>query len=380
MLAGLLIASLQQQAQLLDVTVVNAGHNRVQLIGTATGPGFSTSPNDAWASMNLTWRLPKSVTVPAPAVTPPPGAAPEVLAEATGFAGAAPRNAFSGTLELTRFSTTDFGEPDDGFWYFQVTGTVETVQPIAAGAQVVLYDFTLPTNWLCPACVEVLITDVPALMLHGISTTSNIYNGGTGTDVLNLVVNNAPLPVAWLYVKAEPKENSRILVSWATASEQQNAGFEVERSEDGQSFRSIGVVAGAGNASTPNYYTYNDQQVTPGIKYYYRIKQLDLNGRARYSVVVSATVLTGNYFTVQVKPNPVKDILNIELQSSKKQTAQVVITDITGKVYKVEKAVRMETITTRYTSNVAGYPAGVYVAKVIAQDGTIRTAKFIISR
>jgi len=378
----LLMTAWQVKAQRLDVTVTNVGRNKIQFVGTATGSGFAAAPNNAWTAMNLTWRIPKTaVNAPVPSALAPV-ATPEVTTENTAFTGAAPRDGFTHSLDLSIFDVTTFGGPDDGYWYFQVTGTTGTVQNIATGGTVLLYEFTVPWQWKCPACVEVLLNDVPDLMTWGgISTTSFIDNAGLGLDVLNLVTNLAPLPVEWLYVKAAAKDNRLIEVTWATASEQNNAGFEVERSEDGgNTYHSIGKVASRGNTSTASYYSFNDEQVVAGIKYYYRIKQTDLDHRVRYSAIVAGILAGSNYFTVQVKPNPVNNVLTLEIQSAKRQPVQVIITDITGKLYKKDGVVETATVATRYTYNVAGYPAGMYVAKVIAEDGTVQSVKFMISR
>lgn len=382
----LLSVSFLLQAQQLNVTVTNVGSNKVQFMGTATGAGFATSPNNTWGDMNLTWRMPKTAAIPAP--TPPPAppaeptATPEVTAENTAFTGGAPKDVFTGGLDLAIFDISTFGGTDDGYWYFQVTGTSGSALDIGAGGTVLLYEFTVPPAWSCPGCVELLTADVPDLMtMAGISTTSFIHNAGLNTDVLNLMTNMAPLPVAWLYVKAEPKNNRLIEVKWATGSEQNNAGFEVERSNDGgRNWHRIGTVPASGSTNTASYYSFNDEQVTAGIKYYYRIRQTDLDGRVRYSSIATAMLTGEHYFTVVVKPNPVRDRLYMELQSSKKQTAQVVITDMSGKLYRIDRGVNIESVATLFSCGVAGYPSGTYIAKVIAEDGTMQSVKFMISR
>lgn len=385
-IAVLLTASFMLQAQQLDVTVTNVGSNTIRIMGTATGSGFASSPSNAWGDVNLTWRIPKTAAVPAPTPQPAPptspSATPEVTAESTGFTAVTLQDGFTNSTELAIFDVTTFGGPDDGYWYFQVTGTTSGVQNIATGTPVLLYEFILPTQWACPGCVELLTTEVPDLLTYGgISTQSFIQNVGINQDVLNIVSNSAPLPVSWLYIKAEPKDNKVIEVKWATAAEQNNAGFGVERSDDGgRSWRLIREVAGAGTSSTPKYYSVVDEQVVAGLRYYYRIRQKDLDGRVRYSTLAMATLTGGNYFTVAVKPNPVRDRLYLELQSSRKQTAQVVISDIAGKVYRVERGIRIEGAVARYSCEVAGYPGGTYVAKVIAEDGTVQSVKFVISR
>lgn len=376
----ILAFTMTSEAQTLDVSVIRqTGTNKVQFVATATGAGFAAIPNNSWASMNLTWRIAKSATTPPP-TSNPPTASPEITDEATAFTGAEPRDAFNNSLDLTVFDLTSFGEADDGYWYFQVVGTVETVQSISSGQQVVLYELTVPITWQSPGAVELLTTEVPELLAHGISTTSNVYNGGTGTDVLQVVVNNTPLPVQWSYVKAAPKDNNSILVSWGTESEQNNAGFDVERSENGVSFTAIGHVNGHGTSATPHHYTFQDRNVTSGLRYFYRIRQTDLDGRERYSVIVNATLLNGDSFIMEVNPNPVRNILNITLQSSRKQLAQLVIMDMSGKVFNMERSIQLETIATKYSTRVAGYAPGVYIARLITADGMVRSVKFVISR
>src|SRR6478752_1477580 len=110
-LVVLVLAFQQQQAQMLDVSVVNAGANKIQFMGTATAPGFDIDPNNAWGPMNITWRIPKSATTPAPTVAPP-AITPEVTGEASAFTGAAPRDFFNAGLDLTMFDLTTFGKAD----------------------------------------------------------------------------------------------------------------------------------------------------------------------------------------------------------------------------------------------------------------------------
>jgi hypothetical protein len=142
----------------------------------------------------------------------------------------------------------------------------------------------------------------------------------------------------------------------------------------------MGKVRGAGSSDQPSYYSFNDEQVVPGIKYQYRIRQTDFDGRVRYSTIVMAMLTGGNYFTVEVKPNPVQSRLYLEVLSSKQQSAQVVITDVAGKLYRIDKRIAIGSVATRYSCDVTSYPAGTYVAKVIAEDGTVQSVKFLISR
>ncbi len=93
-----------------------------------------------------------------------------------------------------------------------------------------------------------------------------------------------------------------VLLEWETASEQNNAGFFVERSEDGQAFRQIGFVPGSGNSQTRQQYNFYDSE--PGNTRYYRLRQSDWNGSAYFSPIVSYSPNTA-ISPCRFGPNPV---------------------------------------------------------------------------
>lgn len=115
-----------------------------------------------------------------------------------------------------------------------------------------------------------------------------------------------PLPVKWLSVKAE-WGGSDAKLSWSTASEDNNSYFQIEQSPDNVTFRNIATVKGMGTTSSVNQYaythhspsTYNVKQI------YYRIKQVDFDGKYEYSKIVSVSVnekqQTGRF---DISPNP----------------------------------------------------------------------------
>lgn len=88
---------------------------------------------------------------------------------------------------------------------------------------------------------------------------------------------DAPLPVELGSFKSVCTDPS-VTLTWATASEQNNDYFAIERSYDGISFRSIGTVQGAGNASQNLSYTFVDAEPTTSTTYY-RLRQTDYNGQ-----------------------------------------------------------------------------------------------------
>jgi len=116
------------------------------------------------------------------------------------------------------------------------------------------------------------------------------------------------LPVLWSFVKAQII-NNQTQVSWATTQEINTQKFEIEHSIDGRTFKNIGTVAAAGNSNALSNYSFTHLQPANGFNYY-RIKQTDLDGNHKYSVIV--TVLKKDQLLkTLVAPNPVRDVLHV---------------------------------------------------------------------
>ena len=115
---------------------------------------------------------------------------------------------------------------------------------------------------------------------------------------INACITN-PLPVELLSFDAK-KVDEQIDLDWETAAEVNNAGFWVERSINGQPFTSIGWIASKGSNSQ---YAYTDTDVSVSGTYYYRLRQLDFDGRQTLSRLVPVVVeLAGP--SAQIFPNP----------------------------------------------------------------------------
>jgi hypothetical protein len=93
--------------------------------------------------------------------------------------------------------------------------------------------------------------------------------------------NANPLPVQLTFFKAQLK-NKSVELKWTTASEINNDYFDIERSENGVDFISIGIVKGSGNSTATLNYFFSDFEPVYGISYY-RLKQVDFDGRTSLS-------------------------------------------------------------------------------------------------
>lgn len=114
---------------------------------------------------------------------------------------------------------------------------------------------------------------------------------------------SVPLPVTLISFTAQATGSGTVRVAWETASEQNSARFEVERSVDGTTFTRIGQVPAAGSSSTARAYELPDSQLPVGVTLlYYRLKQVDANGIFSYSLVRTVAVKLAT--DLALFPNP----------------------------------------------------------------------------
>lgn len=108
---------------------------------------------------------------------------------------------------------------------------------------------------------------------------------GVGGDAnWTLSSNASPLPVEWLYVKAQPAGASSVNVTWATASETDCDYFTVWKLEQDGSKKPLGMVKGQGTTSEISEYQWADENPGEGVNYY-RISETDFNGSTDWSAI-----------------------------------------------------------------------------------------------
>jgi hypothetical protein len=127
-------------------------------------------------------------------------------------------------------------------------------------------------------------------------------------NVVPFTTTGTVVPLTWQFVKAQLVTNTT-LVSWATSQEINTSKFEIEHSADGTSFVKIGEVVAAGNSNTISNYNFTHLKPIAGFNYY-RIKQIDIDGSFKYSVIVKVLNRNDIKQTI-IAPNPVVDVLNI---------------------------------------------------------------------
>ena len=128
------------------------------------------------------------------------------------------------------------------------------------------------------------------------------YAGGD-FSIVNFGIDVVPVPVELISFSATT-DSKNVNLNWATATEKNNSGFEIERRYDKTDWLEIGFVPGHGTTTEKQNYSYIDQNVNAGI-YSYRLKQVDFDGTFEYSNEILVNVTASLGFTLdQNFPNP----------------------------------------------------------------------------
>ncbi|WP_314512546.1 hypothetical protein [Xanthocytophaga agilis] len=162
----------------------------------------------------------------------------------------------------------------------------------------------------------------------------NVVAGGTVNPSVTAYTScpscNQPLPVTFVYVRGAYIEG-QVKINWATASEENNDYFTIERSTDGKEFTAIATIDGAGNSSNVLSYEFIDNNPAEGVAYY-RIKQTDFDEKFAYSRVVSINTSAASTLS-RVFPNPVShaDYVQVAITDEKGGDIFVTVYDRIGK-------------------------------------------------
>ncbi|GAB4331309.1 MAG: hypothetical protein OHK0038_06090 [Flammeovirgaceae bacterium] len=196
----------------------------------------------------------------------------------------------------------------------------------------------------------------------------------------NLLNGNNPLPVTLVSFTGKAV-NKTVVLDWVTASEFNNAYFDVQRSEDGVTFETIGRVNGNGTTNIRHDYQFTDVEPMLGVNYY-RLKQVDTNGVSEYSKVIAVSFsqedLGGAQVLVYPNPSRNQEKVNVELKGfAPEREVSIQLIDLTGKVLNVSVSKTNKSGVLREALNLpAQMASGVY--NLLIQDGERSYSKRIV--
>lgn len=151
------------------------------------------------------------------------------------------------------------------------------------------------------------------------------------------LVNENEVPVEMISFLAE-LNGMQIILNWATATETNNYGFEVERCltqtpsqmEGSFEWEKIAFVPGSGNSSSVKSYSFIDNELKNFGRYKYRLKQIDLDGTVEYSNEVEIEFYPTNLRLEQNYPNPFNPSTRIQYQISSDSHVSLKVYDVLG--------------------------------------------------
>jgi len=207
---------------------------------------------------------------------------------------------------------------------------------------------------------------------------NNCTNAGPSISTASVTVNPIPcsiLPVELLDFNASVIDRKTIL-NWNTVTEINNAGFEVERSVNGISWKTLGFIKGAGTSYSTQHYQFTDGSVLNG-KYLYRLKQIDLDNKFKYSKVLSVT-LSGNlvYELGQNYPNPSHGEAVISYSVPERINVYIALYDMYGRTVQVLANKTTSAGTYTVNLNTDNLAKGEYFYRM--QAGTFSSVKKLI--
>ncbi len=165
-------------------------------------------------------------------------------------------------------------------------------------------------------------------------------------------------------------KGSGVSLDWSTSQELNNSYFQVERSGDGSTNWSvISTVNGAGNSQVVNNYNSYDATPLGGVNYY-RVKQVDFDGKSSYSNTV-AVKMDLQKVGVSVLANPFYNTLSVNFVSPTSQMVTARLVDITGKQIAIEKWSVNNGTTKKDFTNVSGLQHGMYILSIVNNSGEI---------
>ncbi|MEO1434074.1 MAG: T9SS-dependent M36 family metallopeptidase [Bacteroidota bacterium] len=210
---------------------------------------------------------------------------------------------------------------------------------------------------------DISIIDEAAIVNRVNVTTSN---NGDAQDAICTKVNALQLPLELIGIDAFAKED-HIELTWSTAAEIGIQGFEIERRAENESqFIRIASTEAKGSASRAAEYDYQDRDVLPGVRYYYRILILEETTENSYSPVVTAK-LDKDAISLELFPQPADEQVQLTVVSPSNENISLNIVDATGKLIRQQNLEFAEGYQ-QLSLDVSALGAGVYFIQISGAD------------
>jgi len=184
---------------------------------------------------------------------------------------------------------------------------------------------------------------------------------------------STPLPIQLLSFEGKQQANG-IALHWLTASEKNNAYFELERNNNQSGWTAIAKIASKAENDKSSHtlaYQFEDQDALSG-NVLYRLKQVDKDGSTNYSRVLIFTLYN---YKVSVYPNPSNNVLNVAFQNNNTAYAIQIVNSFGAVVYNASNIKDAN-----YSIATSTFASGVYSVRILTQGKVVHTEKVVIQK
>lgn len=258
-----------------------------------------------------------------------------------------------------------------GTFLTDVTFDISTIPGVTNPANLRILKRATPNgNWAVYGDFSLVGSTLKA---NNVTSFSDFAIGSIGSDALPVELTSFAAVVS----------NNKVNLNWNTATELNNFGFEIERSQTskvkGETWEKVGFVHGAGNSNSPKEYSFQDESATNG-NYSYRLKQIDNDGKYEYSKIIEVEIenLPTEFALSQNYPNPFNPTTSIDYSVPSNEYVSLIVYDMLGNEVKTLVNENQKPGYYEVKFNASNLSNGVYFYKIQTSSGFIQTKKLIL--
>jgi len=221
------------------------------------------------------------------------------------------------------------------------------------------------------ANIQIMPNPSPGLPFNG---CTDAFDNEVGDDnksaSLGIDLQDVGLPVDLVGFTAKRKGQTSLL-EWTTRVEVNNKGFDIQRSEDGSRFETIGHEVAQTPTTFESHYSFVDATPVRGVNYY-RLKQIDNNGKFVYSQIRQLDFDGPEGGKITISPNPVIDKIQVENLKAN-NIEKIYITDDANKLV---RTIEVDATQDEHRYDLSALTSGVYYVRFVGGENVV-TEKLI---
>ena len=289
------------------------------------------------------------------------------LTNGDGSGSSVPTGVCDGSSFVINYTVTDSSHTNTWYKWQRSTDGGNTYIDSSLGAQTAVFisdSYTLPlafnnvTSSMNNTKYRLVVASSQAGLVNPVCSYVNEYT---------LIVNACgPMPVILNSFNGRYSNGSAYL-DWQTSQEINSDHFELYRSTDGQDFSLVTTIKSAGFSSTIKNYSYVDNNVGSNQNIYYRLKQVDIDGKFNFSQTIK--ISTGNQMSkIDVFPNPFTNRFTASFSATKTANATLMLRNTLGQAV-FQQTIRVNSGNNSISvSNLPTLNAGIYYLSIVNDD------------